>query len=108
MKDLVHRRCHNHNDREAAALCSKCKKAFCRECVTEHDDRMFCASCLEILLKPRVSRRFHLSDIFAVGQAVIGFFITWLVFYYLAQMLISLPSTFHEGSIWQSLFTGSR
>jgi hypothetical protein len=108
MKDFVHRRCHNHNYREAAALCSECKKAFCRECITEHDDRMICASCLEALLKPRSSRRFHLSDILAVGQSALGLFITWLVFYYLAQTLLSLPSSFHEGTIWQAIFPGVR
>jgi hypothetical protein len=108
MKDLLLKRCHNHNDREAAALCSDCKKAFCRECVTEHDDRMFCASCLDNFLKPRASRRFHLSDILTIGQSVLGIFITWLVFYYLAQMLLSLSSSFHEGTIWQSILSGGR
>jgi hypothetical protein len=106
MKDVLHKRCHNHSDREAAALCSECKKAFCRECITEHDDRMFCASCLELLLKPRKSRRFHLSDLLTAGQALVGILITWLLFYYLAQMLLSLPSSFHEASIWQSVFSG--
>jgi len=108
MKDLARRRCYNHAFREAAALCSECKRAFCRECVTEHDDRMFCASCLEQLLKPRASRRFHLSDILALGQSLLGFFIAWLAFYYLAHILLSLPSSFHEGSIWQYVFPGAK
>jgi hypothetical protein len=108
MKDISRRRCHNHPGREAVSFCTECGRSFCRECITEHDDRMFCASCIGKLLKPSASRRFHLSDILTIGQSVPGIFITWLVFYYLAQILLSLPSSFHDGTIWQSDFREGR
>ena len=47
MTALAHQRCFNHALREAAARCPGCGNFFCRECVTEHDDRVLCAACLE-------------------------------------------------------------
>ena len=108
MKDISCRRCHNHQGREAVALCIECGRSFCRECITEHNDQMFCASCIEKLLKPSPSRRLHLSDILTVGQSILGIFITWLVFYYLGQILLSLPSSFHDGTIWRAGFWEGR
>jgi hypothetical protein len=104
MKDIARRRCQNHPGREAAALCIECGRSFCRECITEHDDRMSCSSCIGKLLMPTSSRRFHLSDIVSVGQSLLGILITWLVFYYLGQVLLLLPSSFHDGTIWQAGF----
>jgi hypothetical protein len=104
MKDISRRRCHNHPGREAASLCIECGRSFCRECITEHDDRMFCSSCIGKLLMPTSSLRFHLSDIVALGQSLLGILIAWLVFYYLGQVLLLLPSSFHDGTIWQAGF----
>ncbi len=108
MRDISNRRCRNHPGREAVAICTGCGRSFCRECVAEHDDRMFCASCLEKLLKPSASRSFGLHDLLAAGQALGGIIITWLVFYYLAQILISIPTPFHDGTIWQPGFWEGR
>jgi len=108
MKDISRQRCHNHPGREAVALCTACGRSFCRECVAEHDDRMFCASCIEKLLRPSSSMRISFSDIFAGAQSLLGIVITWLVFYYLGQMLLSLPSSFHDGTLWQAGFWEGR
>ena len=108
MKDISSRRCHNHPGREAVALCTSCGRSFCRECVAEHDDRMFCASCIEKLLRTVPSMRFNLSDIFSAGQSFLSIIITWLVFYYLGQLLLSLPSSFHDGTLWQAGFWEGR
>ncbi|MBT8374528.1 MAG: rhomboid family protein, partial [Deltaproteobacteria bacterium] len=35
MKDLALQRCNNHGQREAVARCPKCRRYFCRECITE-------------------------------------------------------------------------
>ncbi len=108
MKDIIHKRCHNHPDREAVAVCAECGWTFCRECITEHDDRMFCASCLVKYLKPAASRRFHISDIAAIGQGFLGIVITWIFFYYFGQVLLSLPSSFHDGTFWNTGWFGVR
>ena len=44
MEDLVHQRCFNHMLREAVACCPECRRYFCRECVTEHEDKVLCAA----------------------------------------------------------------
>ncbi|MGH9393387.1 MAG: hypothetical protein ACRD1E_04400 [Terriglobales bacterium] len=40
-------RCAVHGQREAAALCRGCGHAYCRECVTEAQGIVWCASCLD-------------------------------------------------------------
>ena len=103
MSDIASRRCFNHPEREAAVMCPECKKDFCRECVTEHDDRMLCARCLQKLLKKPFIKRFRLRYLLRIGQCLMGFLIAWLVFYYLGEMLLSIPTSFHEGTIWKSI-----
>jgi hypothetical protein len=33
----------------------------------------------------------------------IGFFTAWLFFYWLGESLLFLPSSFHEGTLWETL-----
>jgi hypothetical protein len=100
--ELASRRCSNHQRREAAALCPGCSRYFCRECITEHDDRVLCASCLGKTYKPPLLRRFRLGAAVRVFGALAGFLLLWASFYYLGQALLSLPSSFHEGTVWKS------
>lgn len=108
MDILAKQRCNHHAHREAAARCPVCSRYFCRECVTEHDGRVLCAPCLHTLL--------HLSDGPRQGwrrgvrcvSAVASFVMLWLLFYGLAQALLSLPYTFHEGTLWQEKSGGQR
>ncbi len=51
MTELWTQRCQFHALREAVARCPECQRYFCRECVTEHDERLLCASCLRKLLE---------------------------------------------------------
>ena len=51
MQNLAHQRCFNHAVREAVARCPECGQCFCRECITEHDDRVVCAACLKKLTR---------------------------------------------------------
>jgi hypothetical protein len=34
-------------------------------------------------------------------QFLLGGWFLWLCFYYLGQLLLLLPSSFHEGTLWQ-------
>ncbi|MCI0613826.1 rhomboid family protein, partial [bacterium] len=36
-------RCFFHSQREAVVRCPECGRYYCRECVTEHLDRLLCA-----------------------------------------------------------------
>jgi hypothetical protein len=61
---LRHARCLFHPLREAAALCPHCGGTFCRECVTDEDNRLACPPCLRRMarpaaLKPSPARRFR-------------------------------------------------
>ncbi|MFC1823359.1 rhomboid family protein [Thermodesulfobacteriota bacterium] len=100
MNDTLHQRCRNHQFREAAARCPECGRYFCRECVTEHDDRVLCTSCLKNNLKASPLRSFRFGSVIRILQLLSGTMIVWLFFYYFGQLLLSLPSSFHDGEIW--------
>ncbi len=99
--NITHQRCANHSFREAAARCPECGRYFCRECVTEHEDRVLCASCLEGLKASAPARSFRLKKVFRFIQFLLSLLVLWLFFYYLGQTLISLSANFHEGTLWQ-------
>ena len=99
-RELATRRCLNHWQREAVARCPECKRYFCRECVTEHEDRLLCATCIRNLKKETEGKRS--SDILLRGiQLVMSFLILWTIFYYLGKALLLMPDEFHEGTVWQ-------
>ena len=100
MDDLARQLCINHATREAAARCPECARFFCRECVVEHDDRVLCASCLKRLSRNAQGAGSRLSFFLRTGQLLFGFLILWLFFYCLGRALLSLPSSFHEGTVW--------
>lgn len=49
---LRHARCLFHPLREAAARCPHCGGTFCRECVTDEDDKLACPPCLRRIARP--------------------------------------------------------
>lgn len=85
--------------REAAARCPSCGRYFCRECVTEHEGRILCAPCLvrEAQSRATASRRMVVRPALA---ALAGFVALWFVFYLAGQILLALPSKFHDGVRW--------
>jgi hypothetical protein len=101
MSSLAQQRCFNHSQREAAARCVGCRQDFCRECVTEHDDRVLCAICLQKLFKPPVTRRRGLAVVLRGGQCLMGVVLLWFAFYLAGEALLSIPTSFHEGTLWQ-------
>ena len=102
MPDLTQQRCHNHMLREAVARCPECGRFFCRECITEHEDKVLCAACLRKRIEPAGLRSDRFQGWFQMGQFLLGIIILYVVFYYTARILLALPSDFHEGTLWQS------
>lgn len=49
---LRHARCLFHPLREAAARCPHCGGTFCRECVTDEDNKLACPPCLRRMMRP--------------------------------------------------------
>ncbi len=97
--NLSQQRCFNHTSREAVARCPECGRFFCRECITEHDDRVLCAVCLGKKGKTGFIRNIRLSaDMIRVIHFFSGTLIIWIFFYYLARILLAIPVSFHDGT----------
>jgi hypothetical protein len=101
MPTLLHQRCFNHATREAAARCPACHQFFCRECVTEHDDRVICTTCLKKIARLPLLKRPAFAALFRAAQGLAGLFVAWFFFYLIGSALAALPTAFHEGELWQ-------
>lgn len=102
MSSLAHQRCFNHSQREAAARCPECRQFFCRECITEHDDRVICAGCLKKEQTSAQTRRPVIKVALRLFLCLITVIGLWFFFFSVGDMLLSLPTSFHEGSVWQT------
>jgi hypothetical protein len=100
MPPLLHQRCLNHVTREAAARCPECKRFFCRECITEHEGKVICAECLTTQSASSSKGPRRVAEIARGGAMTVGLGLVWLFFYYFGRLLLSIPSSFHEGTIW--------
>src|SRR5881397_3335016 len=98
---LAQQRCFTHGFREAAARCPSCRRFFCRECVTEHEGKVLCASCLLALTAGAGAESRGGTWLLRFVQAAIGFVFVWLLFYYLGQILLSIPDSFHDNLVWR-------
>ncbi len=100
-RDLAWQRCANHADREAVARCPECSRYFCRECVTEHENRVLCAACLKKTARIPLLKRPGFAGALLVMKCVVGLLVAWFFFYLIGEALLSLPTSFHEGTLWQ-------
>jgi hypothetical protein len=98
---LSRQRCANHIGREAVARCPSCARFYCRECVTEHEDRLLCASCIGKLTSLQTPARYTgFGKVVLLSFSVIA---AWLFFYWMGELLLLLPTTFHEGTFWKTI-----
>jgi hypothetical protein len=104
MRSLTHQRCFNHSLREAAARCPECGQFYCRECITEHDDRVICAACLKKLARIPFTRRRSFVGVVRSIQLLAGVATLVVFFYLLGQSLLSMPGSFHDGTVWKPDF----
>ncbi len=102
MNTLLRERCLFHPGREAVARCPECRGFFCRECVTEHDEKVVCANCLARLAAavPRPISGRGVATLFRWGGAVAGLLVAWFCFYTIGRVLIAIPSDFHASKLW--------
>jgi hypothetical protein len=101
MPDVSRQRCFNHYQREAVARCPECGQFYCRECITEHEDRVICAACLRKLAARPPRRRRVFAWVFRFGQCALGVMVLWFFFYLVGEQLLAIPASFHEGTVWQ-------
>lgn len=99
MTSLSEERCLNHGHREAVARCPECRSFFCRECITEHEGRIICASCLrkQAGKEDRPERR---SIVARALLLLVSIAIIWASFFVLGRTLLTLPDSFHAGTVW--------
>jgi hypothetical protein len=98
---LAQRRCFHHGDREAVGRCPLCGRFFCRECVTEHESRLVCRSCLEKLIGGQKRRGNWSGPATRLALAGAGLLLAWLFFLILGSLLVRLPAQTHQDSVWQ-------
>jgi len=84
----IQQRCWNHEAREAVCRCPECGRSFCRECVTEHEARLLCASCLVAVTRARHSPRGVVRRLLPAAMALAGILLAWTVFYSAGEALI--------------------
>jgi hypothetical protein len=105
MTPLYQRQCLNHAHREAVARCPECGRFYCRECVAEHEDRLLCAGCIRKLVEsPGGQGRWALAWPGRAAALGLSLVIGWLAFYLAGRVLLSIPASVHDGTLWQRAF----
>ena len=101
MEVLSLQRCVHHSGREAVARCPECGQFFCRECIVEHDDRVLCAECLKRLARRPGRGRDRFAALMRIGGCCAGLLIAWVFFYEAGRVLLMIPTSFHDGTLWR-------
>jgi len=96
---LLRQRCANHELREAVCRCPQCRRSLCRECVTDHEGRLICASCLRIEARNAVTPRRRGRRLKEIGIGVAGVFLAWALYFGAAQSLITITER-SERAAW--------
>lgn len=90
-------RCLNHPEREAVVRCPSCGRYFCKECVSEHEDRFLCASCLAQAAETRPrSGRGHRIPLLGTLRLAAAVLLLWLLFLGTGHAILHVPDLFHE------------
>jgi len=101
MSDLARQQCFNHPGREAIVRCPSCRRDYCRECVTEHDDRYLCSACLR-LAATKEERKPRAGVPVGALMALTGLLSAWLVYYAAAQYLVLKSEAEPSYRVWHA------
>lgn len=100
MSQLAAQRCFHHGRREAAARCPSCQRTYCRECITEHENKVICASCLRQLEQPEATSSRSWAWLLDSVRLLAAILLLWILFYLLGRALLIMPDAFHDGTVW--------
>lgn len=103
MSSLAAQRCLRHFDREAAARCPECRGYFCRECISEHEGRVLCATCLSRLHAKPDQKQSSWRWLLVFPRLLLiltAFALVWGAIYLGGRALLLMPSAFHDGTLW--------
>ncbi|MET0262204.1 MAG: rhomboid family protein [Rariglobus sp.] len=94
-----------HDEREAVGRCVECEGSFCRECLTEHDDRLYCAPCFARRIaagKRNAARRGVDWRRWKAGIVTAGSILCLVWgFYALGRVLAAIPAELHDATVWK-------
>jgi hypothetical protein len=96
---VAQQRCWNHESREAACRCPECRRNFCRECVTEHESRLLCATCLKGVTARRPRMAF--GRMLPAGMALGGILLAWILLFGAGETLAWVVTRMEQTS-WHS------
>jgi uncharacterized paraquat-inducible protein A len=98
---VAKRRCRNHIERQAACRCPGCGFDFCRECVTEHDERLLCSRCMA-QLTGSIQEPSRSAALRTLAQAVAGIVAAFLFFFLAGELTSMVVSPSHEVRAWHA------
>ena len=102
MSDLARQQCFNHPGREAIVRCPSCRRDYCRECVTEHDDRYLCSACLRLQAAKEVRPQRHLRMPVGALLGLAGLLTAWTVYCAATQYLVLRNGADHSYRSWHA------
>jgi hypothetical protein len=70
--------------------------------VTEHEHRLLCAVCLQKIAVHPVSKSRTSTALVRIVQVSLGFLTAWFFFFVLGQILLLIPESFHDASMWKA------
>jgi hypothetical protein len=83
-------RCWNHEAREAACRCPGCGRSYCRECVSEHEGRLMCASCLSAIAASRKQEAGVFRNLAPPAMIAAAILLAWLIYWAAGASLIGI------------------
>jgi hypothetical protein len=96
MTQFSQQRCFIHPSREAVSLCLECRRAFCRECVVDHDGRLICAACIARLRAPVVQGNRTLRRLLSATGTALAILLCWILFYMAGRLLMLAEPSHHS------------
>jgi len=69
---------------------------------------VLCASCLRARGSPSLTRPSRLVRVLAPAPFLVALLLLWLGFYAVGRSLLAIPSAFHEGTVWEEAWEGTR
>jgi len=99
-ENVTQQHCWNHPVRGAVCRCPVCHRAFCRECVSEHESRLLCAACIRASVaasdRARVRRT---SPVLFTAMAFASTLLAWAIFFSIGQIIME-SVTLADRSAW--------
>jgi hypothetical protein len=82
--------CWNHEAREAACRCPACGRTYCRECVSEHDGRLLCATCLSTITAQRATKAGVFRKLAPPAMMLAAILFAWLAYWAVGESVMGL------------------